>query len=55
MMWGWPGLQASIPSIMLAPYPAAMAGWSDPQLDSNYDAAKAGTSHAAAAAAVECR
>jgi valyl-tRNA synthetase len=40
-MWGWPGLQASIPSIMLAPYPAAMAGWSDPQLDSNYDAAKA--------------
>eukprot|EP00775_Hariotina_reticulata_P010346 gene10346-10503_t len=33
--------QASIPSIMLASYPAAMAGWSDPQLDSNYEAAKA--------------
>jgi valyl-tRNA synthetase len=34
-------LQASIPSIMLAPYPTAQQGWSQPELDSQYEQAQA--------------
>lgn len=33
--------QASIPSIMLAPYPTAQPGWSQPELDSRYEQAQA--------------
>jgi valyl-tRNA synthetase len=34
-------MQASIPSIMLAPYPTAQQGWSQPELDSQYEQAQA--------------
>jgi valyl-tRNA synthetase len=34
-------LQASIPSIMLSPYPTAQQGWSQPELDSQYEQAQA--------------
>lgn len=34
-------LQASIPSIMLAPYPTAVEGWTNPALDKQYEQAQA--------------